>query len=400
MSYALERGGPQARPGLPRAVLEQVRSHKAEILAHLRRLCLLETPTDVPESQEEAHAVLSDVLHDLGYRVRMIRGRGCGRHLLAAPSERPHGHPIQLLVGHTDTVWPLGTLEEMPVKIQDGRLFGPGAFDMKSGVVLILFALKVVAELGLEPPATPVVFINSDEETGSPDSRRHVRRLARCARRAFVLEPSLGVEGKLKTARKGVGHFDVTIRGKAAHAGLDPASGASAILELSHVIQSLHSLNDEASGITVNVGVIDGGIRPNVVAPVASAGVDVRIANVQDGERIERLIHGLQPSVPGVSLQVRGGIKIPPLERTPRNRRLWEAARAAGADLGLSLDEAMAGGGSDGNTTSLYTATLDGLGAVGDGAHAEHEHVDIDGTVDRCALLALLLLAPLDDKVG
>lgn len=400
MSYALEHGLSQARPGLPRAVLEQARSHKADILDQLRRLCLLETPTDVPESQEAAHAVVSGILHDLGYRVRMIRGRGCGRHLLAAPADRPTGHPIQLLVGHTDTVWPVGTLVDMPVKVQDGSLFGPGAFDMKSGVVLILFALKVLAELGLEAPATPVIFINSDEETGSPDSKRHVRRLARCARRAFILEPSLGVEGKLKTARKGVGHFDVTIRGKAAHAGLDPASGVSAILELSHVIQRLHALNDEATGITVNVGVIDGGIRPNVVAPVARAGVDVRIVTVEDGERIERSIHGLQPSVPGVSLEVRGGIKIPPLERTPRNRRLWEAARMAGEEIGLALDEAMAGGGSDGNTTSLYTATLDGLGAVGDGAHAEHEHVDIDATVDRCALLAMLLLAPLTDEAG
>jgi glutamate carboxypeptidase len=288
----------------------------------------------------------------------------------------------------------------MPVKVENGCLFGPGTFDMKSGVVLILFALKVLGELGLEPPATPVVFINSDEETGSPDSKRHVQRLARCARRAFILEPSLGADGKLKTARKGVGHFDVTIRGKAAHAGLDPRAGVSAILELSHVIQELHGLNEEDAGTTVNVGVIDGGIRPNVVAPVARAGVDVRIASVEDGERIERRILGLQPSVPGVTLRVSGGIKIPPLERTARNRRLWETARAAGAELGLTLDEAAAGGGSDGNTTSLYTATLDGLGAVGDGAHAEHEHMDIDATVDRCALLAMLLLAPLWDGAG
>jgi glutamate carboxypeptidase len=360
----------------------------------------METPTDAPESQDAAHALVSEFLEDLGYRIRVIEGRGCGRHLLATPASRSRGKPIQLLVGHTDTVWPVGTLADMPVKVENGCLFGPGTFDMKSGVVLILFALKVLGELGLEPPATPVVFINSDEETGSPDSKRHVQRLARCARRAFILEPSLGADGKLKTARKGVGHFDVTIRGKAAHAGLDPRAGVSAILELSHVIQELHGLNEEDAGTTVNVGVIDGGIRPNVVAPVARAGVDVRIASVEDGERIERRILGLQPSVPGVTLRVSGGIKIPPLERTARNRRLWETARAAGAELGLTLDEAAAGGGSDGNTTSLYTATLDGLGAVGDGAHAEHEHMDIDATVDRCALLAMLLLAPLWDGAG
>jgi glutamate carboxypeptidase len=397
VSYAMERGRSEARPGIPHAVLEQVRSHKADMVDYVRRLCLLETPTDVPESQDAAHVLLSESLDDLGYRIRMIPGRGCGRHLLACPASRTRRNPTQLLVGHTDTVWPVGTLAAMPVRMENGCLFGPGTFDMKSGVVLILFALKVMAELGLEPPATPVVFINSDEETGSPDSKRHVRRLARCAQRAFILEPSLGMEGKLKTARKGVGHFDVTIRGKAAHAGLDPGRGVSAILELSHVVQELHRLSDEATGTTVNVGVIDGGIRPNVVAPVARAGVDVRIVNVEEGERIERRILGLEPSVPGVRLQVSGGIKIPPLERTPRNRRLWKVARAVGADLGLSLEEAMAGGGSDGNTTSLYTATLDGLGAVGDGAHAEHEHLEIDATVDRCALLVMLLMAPLDD---
>ena len=397
MSQVAEADSARAGVVDPEAVLEAVRAYRDELVDYLKRFALLETPTDHPGSQDAAHALLAEGLEPLGYRLRLIEGRGCGRHLLAYPAERAKGRPTQLLVGHTDTVWPVGTLAEMPVKLEDGRLCGPGTFDMKAGVTLIVFALKVLAELGLHPPATPVVFINSDEETGSPDSKRHVQRLARCARRAFILEPSLGVDGHLKTGRKGVGHFDITIKGKAAHAGLDPTSGASAILELSHVIQTLHRLNDEASGTTVNVGVIDGGIRPNVIAPIARAGVDVRITDSEAGERLERVIHGLEASVPGVSLTVSGGIKIPPLERTPRNRRLWETAREAGARLGMTLEEVTAGGGSDGNTTSLHTATLDGLGAVGDGAHAEHEHVEVDATVDRCALLVLMLMSQLDE---
>jgi glutamate carboxypeptidase len=259
---------------------------------------------------------------------------------------------------------------------------------------MMVFALKSLRSLGQEPEVTPVVFMNADEEVGSPDSKAWVGRLARAATRAFVLEPSLGAAGRIKTGRKGVGRFEIAVTGRAAHAGLEPEAGASAILELSHVIQELHALNDPERGTTVNVGTIDGGIRPNVVAPVARASVDVRVTSMEHGEAVEEAVRSIRPRIPGVRIDVSGGIRVPPLERTPRNRDLWLRAKAIGDDLGMDLEETLAGGGSDGNTTSLHTATLDGLGCVGDGAHADHEHIVIDPTLDRCALLARLLLEP------
>jgi len=240
----------------------------------------------------------------------------------------------------------------------------------------------------------PVVFVNSDEEIGSRTSTRYIRALARSVERAFVLEPSMGEEGAIKTERKGIGRFTVVVHGKAAHAGLDPEAGASAILELSHVIQQLFALNDADKGITVNVGTVDGGLQPNVIAPHSQAVVDVRVPTLADGKRIEQAILGLQPTVPGVRLSIDGGIGRPSMERTPRNRALWKQAREFGKGLGLELKQVRAGGGSDGNTTSQYTATLDGLGPVGHGAHAEHEFLYLDKTLERTALLALLLLAP------
>jgi glutamate carboxypeptidase len=229
---------------------------------------------------------------------------------------------------------------------------------------------------------------------GSRESTRHIRRLARLAERAFVLEPSLGPSGKLKTARKGAGRFTVSVEGEAAHAGLDPGKGSSAILELSYLIQALFALNDPERGTTVNVGTIDGGLGPNVVAPRSSAVVDVRVPTRDEARRVQEAITSLEPVTPGVTLRVEGCMGRPPIERTPRNRRLWERACELGADLGLTLEEGVAGGASDGNTTSLYTATLDGLGGVGDGAHARHEFVFADRMVERCALLTLLLLEP------
>jgi glutamate carboxypeptidase len=265
---------------------------------------------------------------------------------------------------------------------------------MKGGLTCALFALRTLRDLGLEPEIAPVVFVNADEEVGSPDSTKHVRRLARVARRAFVLEPALGAEGLVKTARKGLGHVDITIEGRAAHAGLDPEAGASAIVELSHVIQELNALNDPENGTTVNVGRIDGGTRANVVAAEATAAVDIRVTTMERGREVERRIHAIRPIVPGVKIRVEGGVDIPPLERTPRNVALWETALQCGIELGLELDHGRAGGGSDGNRTSLFTATLDGLGCVGDGAHAVHEHIEIDRSLERCALLARLLMAP------
>lgn len=376
-----------------------MRARREPFVSFLSSLVEAESPTDVPASQAPVQDIVREALEELELDVTHGPGRNTGGFLLARPRERVRGLPFQLLVGHTDTVWPAGTLTEMPLRREGGKLFGPGAFDMKAGVSMAVFALRALRELGVELPATPVLLFNSDEEIGSPESGRTVRRLAKGACRAFVPEPSFGPQGLLKTARKGVGSYTVHIQGRSAHAGLDPGGGASAIHELALVVQRLHALSDLERGLTVNVGVVEGGTRPNVVAARARAEVDVRVVTSEDARRVETAIMALRPETPGVTLRVEVGHVIPPLERTPRNRRLWEQARAAAEALGLPLGETAVGGASDGSTISLFTATLDGLGAVGDGAHAAHEHIVVDATVDRCALLAMLLAAPLDPAV-
>jgi len=391
--------GPPAWPdSAARRLLERLRARQGEMVDLLARLARAESPSDDPAAQGPVFALLGDALAGAGYRARRygVRpGAASGGQFLAVPRARRRGAPAQLLLGHADTVWSHGTLARMPVELRDGTLTGPGVFDMKGGLVLAVFALAALAELELAPPATPVLFVNSDEETGSDESAAAIRRLARRARRVFVLEPALGPEGRLKTERKGVGRFTVVVRGRSAHAGLDPEKGASAILELAGVIQRLAALADPACGVTINVGVVAGGTRANVVAAEARAEVDVRVATAADGRAVERAILALAPATPGTTIVVTGAVDRPPLERTARNRALFAAARAAAAELGLDLGEGFAGGGSDGNTTSLYAATLDGLGAVGDGAHAGHELVWVDRLPERAALLAMLLLAPL-----
>ena len=376
------------------ALLEHVDARRGEMIEFLRSLALAESPSDVPESQSEVLGILTESLRSLDYDVRRIAGRSSGGHLYARPRVRERGRPGQLLVGHCDTVWPLGTLRQMPFEVENGVIRGPGVFDMKGGLTQIVFALRTLRELGIEPSFTPVVFVNSDEELGSPESRPWVRLLARNVARALVLEPAMGPTGRIKTARKGVGAFEVVAMGKAAHAGLDPEGGASAVLEISHIIQKLYGLADPELGITVNVGVVEGGLRSNVVAPEARVIVDARVRTLADARRIDAAIRGLEAEDPGVSLRVDGEFRAPPMERTPRNRGLWATAQEVARGLGLSIEEVAAGGGSDGNTTSQYTATLDGLGPVGGGAHARHEFVLIDGLIERTALLVGLVMAP------
>jgi glutamate carboxypeptidase len=281
----------------------------------------------------------------------------------------------------------------MPVRIDDSIMRGPGVFDMKAGLAQTIFALQALHRLDLEPALLPLVFINSDEEIGSNESSANIVRLAQFASRVFVMEPALGLSGKLKTGRKGVSQFVVNVTGKAAHAGLDPEAGASAILELSHQIQRLFDLNDPLRGVSVNVGIIGGGLRPNVIAPESQAIVDVRVPDSIEAERITAAIHGLEPATTGVSLKVEKSLERAPLERTPRNQALWQLALEAARDLDLEIEQGVAGGGSDGNLTSPFAATLDGLGAVGDGAHANHECINVAKSVERCALLAMLIMA-------
>ncbi|MBT8086987.1 MAG: M20 family metallopeptidase [Gammaproteobacteria bacterium] len=375
-------------------ILDYVRQQKPSLINLTKALVEAESPSAEPQAHDEVRRVLRLALADVGFDSRETSVPDKPRHVFAAPVDRPRGSPSQLLLGHFDTVWPIGTLAERPFAVEGNVMRGPGSFDMKAGLAQMIVALGAVRELGLPMPVVPVVFVNADEEIGSRSSTRYIRWLAEHADRALVMEPALGERGDIKTERKGIGRFTITVYGKAAHAGLDPEAGASAILELSHVIQKLFALNDVEQGITVNVGTVDGGIQPNVVAPHSKAVVDVRVPTVEAGIDIEREIHSFAATTPNVRLQIEGSIGRPAMQSTPRNRRLWEIAKHAGEALGLELSEARAGGGSDGNTASQYTATLDGLGAVGDGAHAVHEHLLIDRTLERAALLTMLLVEP------
>jgi glutamate carboxypeptidase len=388
-------------------LLAHLRARQEEMTALLRDLVRLESPSHDPAAQGPVFARLAVELEAAGMRTRRLPGRRfpgrkTGGQLWAVRRDRRRGNGAQLLIGHCDTVWPLGTIERMPVEVRDGRLFGPGAYDMKCGLVQGIFALRALRDLGLSPEIEPAFFINSDEEIGSPESLPRINALARRVRRVFVLEPSLGAAGDLKTRRKGSLRFTITVFGKAAHSGLDPEKGASAIRELARVIQWLYGLADPARGVTVNVGVIAGGMRANVVAPEARAELDIRVLAGEDAVRIEREVLGLAASTPGnnpgntpgTRIEVRGGIDRPPLEPTPGNRALFAAARRRAGELGIPLGEGTAGGASDGSLTSRFTPTLDGLGALGDGAHAVHEHVILGRLPERAALLALLLLEP------
>ena len=382
------------RPNAAR-VLEYVNGRQPLLTGLIRELVEAESPSAHPETHDDVRRILRLALADAGFESREAGSRpGEPRHVFAKPVQRERGKPIQLIVGHFDTVWPVGTIEERPFRIDGNVVHGPGSFDMKGGLAQLVVALHAIRDLELPMTVAPVIFVNADEEIGSRSSTRYIRMLARRASRAYVLEPALGERGDVKTARKGIGRFTVTVYGKAAHAGLDPESGASAILELSHVIQKLFALNDVERGITVNVGTVDGGIQPNVVAPHSSAVVDVRVPTIAAGNEIEYIIHAIEATTPNVRLHIEGSIGRPSMEHTPRNRKLWQHVKETGDGLGIELHEARAGGGSDGNTTSQFTATVDGLGPVGDGAHAIHEHLLVDKTLERAALLTMLLTAP------
>lgn len=368
-------------------------------MALARELALIESPSNRPETQGPVFDRLAAAMEEAGLRTRRLPGRLSGGQLYAAPA-RPRPATAQLVVGHVDTVWPVGTLADMPVELRDGKLHGPGVYDMKAGLVQGIYAVRALRELGLEPPLAPVFFVNSDEEIGSPESVRSIRRLARRVRRVFVLEPSLGPKGWLKTARKGVLRYRVVVHGRAAHAGLEPEKGASAVQELAHVIRELYALAAPERGTTVNIGLIGGGQASNVVAPEAWAEVDLRVLRRADAEAFERAFYGLVPEVPGTKIEITGGMNRQPLEPNSRNRALWQAAERCAGELGIELGEGTAGGGSDGNFTSEYVATLDGLGAVGDGAHAVHEHVVTARMPERAALLARLMLEPVELAEG
>lgn len=297
-----------------------------------------------------------------------------------------------LVVGHLDTVYPMGTLAKMPFKVHRGRAWGPGIFDMKGGMVLALFAREVLRAVGLKPRRKVVFLWTGDEEIGSPSSRALIQKEAAKSVAALVLEPPFGVHGHAKTRRKGIGDLHITVRGRAAHAGVNPQDGINAAHELALQIARLMRMNEPRRGITVQTNVISGGTAANVVPDLAQAEVDVRFARAADGPGLEKKLLHLKPFLRGARLQLRGGINRPPLERTPELERLFLHARELARGIGFSLNEASTGGGSDGNlTAAMGVPTLDGIGAVGDGAHTSHEHIVIQELPKRVAFIAGLL---------
>ena len=376
-------------------ILKECLGCEKEFLRVLEKLVTIETPPADAAAHQNLFGVVEEELKKVGYQTHYYPGELSGGQILSKPlCENGKGNQYQLLLGHVDTVWPKGTLQKMPFTNEGDVYTGPGIYDMKAGIAMMLQSLHVMSKMEMKPSVTPVLFLNSDEETGSHDSVYRIKNLAKAMNRVYVLEPSLDPAGKLKTRRKGVGHFDVEIKGVSSHAGIEPEKGRSAIVELSYLIQKLNSLNDPENGISVNVGKIGGGTNTNVVAGESSAAVDVRVLTKKDAARIMEKIMAIEPSTPGVELRITGGFKRPPLVRNQRNRKLWEAAKKYGKRLGMDLSEGISGGGSDGSYTSLFTATLDGLGAVGDGAHSPTEKIFLEKTLERIALLIHLIMMP------
>jgi glutamate carboxypeptidase len=358
------------------------------LLNTLRTLVTLESPSTDKAAVDRCGDELVRRLEDLGARIRRYSQADRGDHIRAEIG--PEAGPQILLLGHFDTVWPVGGLERMPLREADGRLHGPGVFDMKAGIAVALSAVRVLQSRSGAMPRI-VMLWTGDEEIGSTTSRPLIEEEARRSQAVLVLEPSLP-GGAAKTARKGCGDFELVVRGAAAHAGIDPRKGANALHELAHQIVAVQALQDIDRGVSVNVTVASAGARTNVIPDVAHAHIDVRVPTLDDGRRIEGALRGLTPRLAGTSLEVTGGVGRPPLERSAAVIRLYEEARAVARELGADLQEGSTGGGSDGNfTAALGVPTLDGLGPQGDGAHALHEHVLIDDLPWRTAFLAALL---------
>ncbi len=372
-------------------LLEHLKTREQAMLAELRALVEHESPSRDKLALDELAIRLADRLRSVGGKERILLNPLGGNHLVAEfPGKSEDAKPI-LILGHFDTVWPDGTTASRPFRIEENRAFGPGIFDMKASLVLVFHALEALNSLQLQPNRPIVVLFTSDEEIGSPTSREPIETLAKTAESVLVIEPPLA-SGALKTARKGVGGFTVEIAGKSAHAGVEPEKGVNAILELSHQVVKIHEMASPRDGTTVSVGTISGGTTPNVVPASATARVDVRASTMAEARRVERAIRGLQPFLAGSKITVTGGFNRPPMERTEAVARLFHRAQEIGRSLGIELAEGSTGGGSDGNfTAALGIPTLDGLGVMGGGAHAEDEHIVISSLAERAALLATLL---------
>jgi glutamate carboxypeptidase len=369
--------------------LRQAVEAQADWMARtLRALVEAESPSDDKAAVDAVARLAAGFAEACGGRVKLHKQKHFGNVLeVRFGPARSRRKPI-LLLGHLDTVWPLGTLKTMPWREAGGRFYGPGVLDMKAGVAMALAASSALAQVGISRPVT--LLLNPDEEVGSPASRPITERLALASEAVLVLEPAQSLA--CKTARKGVGDYHLHVTGVAAHSGVDFERGHSAILELARLIETVAGFTDLRVGRTVNPGVISGGTRSNVIAEHAYADVDVRIARASDAAKVAKLFRGLRCADPACKLEITGGLNRPPMERKPGTVALFKQARKLAAELGFTLDEAATGGGSDGNfTAALGMPTLDGLGAVGEGAHAAHESVAIEHLVPRTALLAALI---------
>ncbi len=373
-------------------ILSHVQAQQPALVAFLRQLVECESPSDDAAAVNRCADLFADSVADIA-KVKSFAGGRYGKHLLcnfALPGKRKEG--LVLGLGHTDTVYPLGILQQMPWREAEGRYWGPGVLDMKAGLAFFVFAVRALRDLDIPVRRSVKLLLVSEEEVGSPSSRPLTEKTAAGAQAVLVLEPGTGLEGKLKTARKGIGRYHVTITGHAAHAGVDFAQGASAIVELAHQLQKIAAFTDLERGTTVNPGVIHGGTRSNVIAAEAGAEVDVRVVRLRDFDKLDRRLRSLKPVNRRCQITITGGLNRPPMERTRAIAALFAQAKKLARELGVEVDESSSGGGSDGNfTAALGVPTLDGLGAVGAGAHAPHESILIDRIADRTALLAKLL---------
>lgn len=371
-----------------RAHLDYCIANQDWLLELIESLVAIESPSDDPAAVNRCGAELTARLQAIGATVTRIPSASAGDHLRASFGT---GARQILMLGHFDTVWPVGQLARMPLKRDAGRLHGPGVFDMKAGIGLAMLATRAVIDRAALADCQLTMLWTTDEEIGSGTSRALIEAEAARSEAVLVFEPSLP-GGGLKTSRKGVGQFELIARGRSAHAGLDPGKGISAVRELARQITAIDDLQDPANGVTLTVGIIQGGTRANVVPDEARAIIDARANTRADADRIARAMTGLTPYISGASVEVSGGFDRPPLERSTGVIELFEMAKSVAAEIGVTLTEGSAGGGSDGNfTAALGVPTLDGFGAIGDGAHALHEHVEIDALVPRAAVIAGLL---------
>ena len=371
-------------------LLSWARRNQPKLIRLVRELVECESPSDSPEGLRNFMGLLAEAASDIAVvRTAPNRALICKFKL---PGARKRGQVLAL--GHADTVWPIGTLANMPYRRGQGRLWGPGVLDMKAGLAFFLFAMRALRTLDIPVAHEVVLLVNPDEETGSRGSRAGTEALAKQSKAVLVLEPGTGLEGKLKTARKGIGAYRVKVRGVAAHAGVDFSRGASAVVEMSRQVERIAAFTDLMRGVTVNPGVISGGTRSNVIAAEASAEVDIRVPRPSDARWLDRKFRTLKPFDRRCSLEITGGLNRPPMERSKGTAALFTLARTLAGELGVELEESSTGGGSDGNfTAALGIPTLDGLGAVGEGAHAAHESILIERIADRVALLAKLTAA-------